>query len=103
MQTDDKPLEIFIQKLLCKAPARLQGMLLQLQRYDLNITYTAGKHMYVADTLSRATVERKGEDENSCEERVVYALEATDALSEETLAKLREATTVCCKLCVKNT
>ena len=41
--------------------------------------------MYIADTLSRATASREGEDinENPCDERVVYALEATDSLSEE--------------------
>ena len=50
--------------------------------------------MYIADTLSRATMSRDGEnvEENPCDERVVYALEATDALSEETLIQLKEAT-----------
>lgn len=58
VQSDHKPLEAIVRKPLNKAPARLQGMLLQLQKYDLNITYTPGKHMYIADTLSRATVSR---------------------------------------------
>ena len=68
-------------------------MLLQLQRYDLNVTYTPGKHMYIADTLSRATASRDGDNinENPCDERVVYALGATDALSEETLSQLKRA------------
>ncbi len=94
MQSDHKPLEVIMRKPLSKAPARLQGMLLQLQRYDLHVTYTPGKDMHTADTLSRATVCRDSEhvDENPCDEKVVYALEATDALSEETLRGLKEAT-----------
>lgn len=94
VQSDQKPLEVIVRKPLSKAPARLQGMLLQLQRYDLHITYTPGKHMYIADTLSRATASREGEniDENPCEERVVYALEPTDSLSEGTLSQLEKAT-----------
>ena len=79
LQSDHKPLEVIMCKPLSKAPARLQGMLLQLQRYDLNVTYTSGKHMCIADTLSRATASRDGDNinENPCDERVVYALEAT--------------------------
>ena len=81
-------------KLLSKAPARLQGTLLQLQRYDLNVTYTPGKHMDIANTLSRATASKDGDNinENPCDERVVYASEATDALSEKTLRQLKKAT-----------
>ena len=72
-----------MRKLLSKAPVRLQGMLLQLQRYDLNVSYTPGKHMY-----------RDGDNinENPCDERVVYALGATDALSEEKLSQLKRVT-----------
>ena len=29
-------------------------MMLQLQRFDLTLTYKKGKHLYLADTLSRA-------------------------------------------------
>lgn len=75
-----------MQKQLCKAPARLQRMLLQLQKYDLNIAYTPGKHMYIADTLSRATVIKEADDgEDLYDEKVVHGLEATDALSPQTL------------------
>ena len=50
--TNHKPLDVITHKPLSKAPVRLQWMLLQLQRYDLIITYTPGKHMYIADTLT---------------------------------------------------
>ena len=107
VQSDHKPLEVIVRKPLSKAPARLQGMLLQLQRYDLHVTYTPGKHMYIADTLSRATASREGENinENPCDERVVYGLEATDSLSEETLSQLKKATaadSVLQAVCVKH-
>ncbi|CAI5681987.1 unnamed protein product [Oreochromis niloticus] len=93
VQSDHKPLEAIMRKPLCKAPARLQGMLLQLQRYDLTVTYTPGKDMFIADALSRATTTSDSENvsENTNEERVVYALEATAALSEKTLSGLRTA------------
>uniref|UniRef100_A0A8C7ZN50 Gypsy retrotransposon integrase-like protein 1 n=1 Tax=Oryzias sinensis TaxID=183150 RepID=A0A8C7ZN50_9TELE len=93
VQSDHKPLEAIMRKPLSKAPARLQGMLLQLQRYELTVTYTPGKHMFIADALSRATAtsDNDATSENGCDERVVYALEATEALSEDTLNRLRTA------------
>ena len=38
------------------ASPRLHRMMLQLQRYTLNVRYVPGKLMYVADTLSRAFI-----------------------------------------------
>ena len=40
-------------KSLSAAPARLQRMILRLQRYDYSITYKPGKDMTLADSLSR--------------------------------------------------
>ena len=94
VQSDHKPLEVIFKKHLSKSPARLQRMLLQLQCYDLDIAYTPGKDMHVADTLSRAVVKGRVDDltENLFEEKVVYGIEATDALSENMLKQLQEAT-----------
>ncbi|KAK7879228.1 hypothetical protein WMY93_033987 [Mugilogobius chulae] len=47
------------EKAIGTAPSRLQRMLLQLQRYDLNVIYTPGKELLIADTLSRATLPDK--------------------------------------------
>lgn len=93
VQSDHKPLEAIFKKPLSKAPARLQRMLLQLQKYDLIVQYTPGKDMLIADTLSRAFTEgqQTSTDELS-DERVVYSLEATEALSEEMLKQLTDAT-----------
>ena len=52
VQTDHKPLESIFKKSLLSAPKRLQRMLLQLQRYSLNIVYKPGKELFIADTLS---------------------------------------------------
>ena len=41
--SDHKPLESIMKKPLANAPARLQRMLLRLQRYDINVTYKEGK------------------------------------------------------------
>ena len=54
IESDHKPLEVIVRKPLHKAPARLQRMLLVLQRYNLDVTYKQGASMYLADTLSRA-------------------------------------------------
>lgn len=93
VQSDHKPLEAIFRKPLSKAPARLQRMLLQLQKYDLNVQYTPGKDMLVADALSRAVAEGSHlTTEDLDDERVVYALVATEALSEDMLKKLTDAT-----------
>ena len=57
VQTDHRPLESILRKPIAKASPRLQRMMLQLQRYSLNVMYVLGKLMYVADTLSRAYIE----------------------------------------------
>lgn len=41
---------------LCKAPRRLQRMMLKLQTYQFSVLYKKGKELYVADTLSRPPV-----------------------------------------------
>lgn len=52
--TDHKPLLAINKKSMAAAPKRLQRMLLQLQRYDINLTYRPGSQLILADTLSRA-------------------------------------------------
>ena len=53
IETDHKPLESIFKKPLLKCPKRLQRMLLQLQRYNLQVRYKPGIKLYIADTLSR--------------------------------------------------
>ncbi|KAF7646359.1 hypothetical protein LDENG_00188930 [Lucifuga dentata] len=93
VQSGQKQLEVIFTKPLGQAPASLQHMLLQLQRYDLHIRYTPGKEMLIADAFSRAfdAVETH-EESMTTDEKVVYAMEATEALGEEMHKQLKTAT-----------
>ena len=52
--TDHQPLETIKKKPLNKAPARLQRMIMRLQRYRFQVTYKTGLTLHLADTLSPA-------------------------------------------------
>ena len=54
VETDHKPLEMILKKTLHQAPARLQRMILTIQRYPITVKYRPGKELIIADTLSRA-------------------------------------------------
>ena len=56
VHTDHQPLETIMEKPLNKAPARLQRMLMKLQRYRFDLTYKRGPTLHLADTLSRAAL-----------------------------------------------
>ena len=56
VHTDHQPLETICKKPLHKAPARLQKMLMRLQRYSFVIKYKKGTSLHLADTLSRAAL-----------------------------------------------
>ena len=57
IQTDHKPLESILKKPPCKAPPRLQRLMLRLQPYNLDVHYMPGKYMYLAYTLSHAYIQ----------------------------------------------
>ena len=63
VETDHKPLEVIAKKSILSAPRRLQRMLLQPQRYNLDIVYLPGEQQVVADVLSRAPVEQPREEQ----------------------------------------
>jgi hypothetical protein len=64
IETDHKPPITIVKKPLHVAPVRLQRMLLQLQRYDLEFVYKRGGDIFVADTQSRAYINEKPDQEN---------------------------------------
>ncbi|KAL0152410.1 hypothetical protein M9458_052133 [Cirrhinus mrigala] len=69
-ETDHQPLVTITKCPIHSTPARLQRMLLQLQRYNITLVYKKGKHMYIADTLSRApqaSVHEQSKKENTFE------------------------------------
>ena len=53
-ETDHLPLIAISKKPLSDAPPRLQRLLLRLQKYNCTLSYIPGKHLVIADTLSRA-------------------------------------------------
>ena len=56
IESGHKPLQAIMKKPLRSASKRLQGMMLRLQKYDVNINFKPGHQMYLADTLSRASL-----------------------------------------------
>ena len=54
VHTDHNPLETIVKKPLHKASKRIQGMLLRLLQYDIDVTYRRVKEMHFADALYRA-------------------------------------------------
>lgn len=86
--SDHKPLKSIFGKPLCRAPKRLQGMMLSAQQYDFELEYTPGKEMYVADVLSRAYLDvNEGGNEFEAINMVSYL-----PIRNERLNKIREAT-----------
>ena len=68
VQSDHKPLETLMKKPLAQAPRRLQGMMMRLMKYDTDIVYTKGTHMYIADMLSRAYLQNAGTEQTDIEQ-----------------------------------
>ena len=52
LKSDHKPLESIFKKPLATAPARIQRMLLHLQKYDLHVVHISGTQIPVSDMLS---------------------------------------------------
>ena len=54
VETDHKHLEAIFKKPLHQAPARLQKMIMSIQKYPINLVICPGKQLIIVDTLSRA-------------------------------------------------
>ena len=96
VESDHKPLQSIFKKSLLEAPCRLQRMMLRLQRYNLEVIHKPGKHMYIADHLSRASVPNMDIQETEFQ---VFSLELeeinpmyTIKISSERLSQLQKAT-----------
>jgi hypothetical protein len=55
IENDHKPLESILKKPLNQTPARLQRMLLKLQRYEIIFQYRPGKQLFIADCLLKSS------------------------------------------------
>lgn len=63
VRNDHKPLTSIIEKEIHKIPsAKLQNIRLKLLRYDIQLEYTPGKLIHIADYLSRYSMKHKEED-----------------------------------------
>ena len=92
VETDHRPLEFIVLKPLNNAPKRLQRMLLQLQKYSLQVKYKKGEQMFLADTLSHAYLQ----EVNMCE--FAHSLEEIDhtvslVFSEDRVKQIKHAST----------
>ena len=61
LETDHKPLVPLSKKDLNDMTPRIQRLMLKLQRHNYNLSWTPGKNLYLADTLSRADLGKDGE------------------------------------------
>ena len=78
---------------LATAPARLQRMLLRLQKYDINLIYKQGKLLKIAYTLSRAQLAETGEEISEEEMRFQVHLTYTSLpCSNDVLEEVRQET-----------
>ena len=85
VETDHKPLESILRKPIHAAPARLQRMIMSIQRYAIQVSYKPGKELLVADTLSRSPLPDLA-DELEYQEydiNILHTLPITEAKLEE--------------------
>ena len=88
VETDHQPLVTILKKPLHTASARLQRMMLRLQRYNLDVIYKRGRELYVADALSRAHLPSTDQAEDMEE----YEVMVVDVLSSHRVEELKRET-----------
>jgi transposase InsO family protein len=108
VETDHQALEIIFRKPLLNAPKRLQRMLLNLQRFKLNVKYIKGSRQFIADALSRLPmdeIEAELMDEVYLAERVVSrsveGIKMTTGMnvSDQTIEEIKSVTNEDDELC----
>lgn len=92
VETDHKPLIPISKKPLHAAPPRLQRMLIQLQKYDVELVYIPGKQIPVADTLSRNFMPDTFQELASGIEAHVHTVLSNAPVSDQKIKKIQEAT-----------
>lgn len=84
--SDHKPLETIIRKPLSEVPRRLQRLLMRSNRYDIELKWTKGSSLLIADTLSRASISNITSTDD------IQEPEEKTYLPDETLKKIKFAT-----------
>lgn len=92
VESDHKPLESVLRKPISCAPARLQRMLLQLQRYDIEILHCPSKDIPVADMLSRKPLQDYDNTLSEGKDEQVHSVMKSLPVSDKKLSEIRTAT-----------
>lgn len=87
VETDQQPLVSIIKKPIHTAPACVQRMLLSLQGYDITLVHKKGKYMYLADSLSKARVNKVPKSQSDA-----FEVMSVSYISTAHLEKLRKHT-----------
>ena len=81
-----------MKKPFSKGPARLQRMLVRLQRYNINVLYKSGRDAIFADTFSRAHLKEDREEINEEEINAQIHMICSNTGSGEKTSKMQEMT-----------
>ncbi|XP_053305893.1 uncharacterized protein K02A2.6-like [Spea bombifrons] len=95
IETDHKPLITISHKELWKAPPRIQRLLLKLQKYDYTLEFSPGRHLLIADTLSRIWSERTRSPDDGIDNDVdvhINSIVMSGVISPVMWKKLQKAT-----------
>jgi len=96
VETDHKPLISIFKKSIESCPARLQRMMIRLQKYKFELVYKRGKELFIADALSRSYGETSDLNLPNLEteeiEAQIHAVINYSNVSEGQLVKLRNET-----------
>lgn len=79
VESDHKPLQSIYRKGIHEMPVRLQNLMFQLQRYDIDIVFKPGKSMFLSDHLSRSYLDES--NDNLVEEISVNEIQLLSYLS----------------------
>lgn len=89
LKPDHQQLVTILSKPLHTPPARLQRMMLRLQKYTFQLMYKKRRHMHLADTLSRAPLETTEQHSN---EEASFEVMSVQHISSSRLNEFRDHT-----------
>ncbi len=90
VHSDHKPIESIMKKPLCAAPARVQRMMLKLQKYDVAVVHRRGKEIPLADTLSRKFLHNIDSSIGDCADIMVHTIIENLPISDVRLKELQD-------------
>ena len=94
IETDHEPLETILEKPLHTAPARLQRMIMSIQKYPIIISVTCRPELLIADNLSRAPLPDQVDEMAIIRNIISYFAHTTWEL-EELKKQIKEDSALC--------